>query len=52
MQTLRLHREFCAADHPELIRKLVLHSTAHTLGKTGKEVQQPSTVPMGGMGDE
>ena len=29
-----------AADHPELVRKLVLHSTAHTLNKTGKEVQR------------
>jgi pimeloyl-ACP methyl ester carboxylesterase len=29
-----------AADHPDLVRRLVLHSTAHTLGKTGKEVQR------------
>jgi pimeloyl-ACP methyl ester carboxylesterase len=28
-----------AADHPDLVRRLVLHSTAHTLGEAGKEVQ-------------
>ncbi len=29
-----------AADHPDLVRRLVLHSTAHTLGKAGKVVQR------------
>lgn len=29
-----------AADHPALVRRLVLHSTAHTLGEAGKEVQR------------
>ncbi|HEX4920620.1 MAG TPA: alpha/beta hydrolase, partial [Candidatus Bathyarchaeia archaeon] len=28
-----------AADLPDLVRKLVLHSTAHTLGEAGKAVQ-------------
>src|SRR5690606_6087243 len=28
-----------AADHPDLVRRLILHSTAHTLGDAGKEVQ-------------
>ena len=28
-----------AADHPDLVRRLVLHSTAHTLGQAGKAVQ-------------
>jgi pimeloyl-ACP methyl ester carboxylesterase len=28
-----------AADHPDLVRRLVLHSTAHTLGEAGKAVQ-------------
>jgi pimeloyl-ACP methyl ester carboxylesterase len=28
-----------AADHPDLVRRLVLHSTAHTLGESGREVQ-------------
>ncbi len=28
-----------AADHPELVRRLVLHASAHTLGEAGKEVQ-------------
>jgi pimeloyl-ACP methyl ester carboxylesterase len=28
-----------AADHPDLVRRLVLHSTAHTLGAAGKAVQ-------------
>ncbi len=28
-----------AADHPELVRKLVLHATAHTLGREGKAAQ-------------
>src|SRR5512142_1357163 len=28
-----------AADHPDLVRKLVLHSSAHTLGEAGKAVQ-------------
>jgi pimeloyl-ACP methyl ester carboxylesterase len=29
-----------AADHPELVRRLVLHATAHTLGETGRAVQR------------
>jgi pimeloyl-ACP methyl ester carboxylesterase len=28
-----------AADHPDLMRRLVLHSTAHTLSEAGKAVQ-------------
>ena len=28
-----------AADHPDLVRRLVLHSTAHSLSEAGKEVQ-------------
>ena len=28
-----------AADHPELIRKLVIHSSAHTLGQVAKQAQ-------------
>lgn len=28
-----------AADHPDLVRRLVLHSAAHTLGDAGKAVQ-------------
>ncbi len=28
-----------AADHPDLVRRLVLHSAAHTLGEAGKAVQ-------------
>jgi pimeloyl-ACP methyl ester carboxylesterase len=28
-----------AADHPELVRRLVLHASAYTLGNAGKEVQ-------------
>lgn len=28
-----------AADHPDLVRRLVLHSTAHTLSEAGKAVQ-------------
>ncbi len=28
-----------AADHPDLVRRLVLHSSAYTLGEAGKEVQ-------------
>jgi pimeloyl-ACP methyl ester carboxylesterase len=28
-----------AADHPDLVRKLVLHSSAHTLGDAGKQAQ-------------
>jgi pimeloyl-ACP methyl ester carboxylesterase len=28
-----------AADHPDLVRRLVLHSSAHTLGEAGKAVQ-------------
>jgi len=29
-----------AADHPDLLHRLVLHSSAHTLGESGKQVQQ------------
>jgi pimeloyl-ACP methyl ester carboxylesterase len=29
-----------AADHPDLVRRLVLHSAAHTLGEAGKAVQR------------
>jgi pimeloyl-ACP methyl ester carboxylesterase len=28
-----------AADHPDLLRRLVIHSSAHTLGEAGKQVQ-------------
>jgi pimeloyl-ACP methyl ester carboxylesterase len=28
-----------AADHPELLRRLVIHSSAHTLGEAGKQIQ-------------
>jgi pimeloyl-ACP methyl ester carboxylesterase len=28
-----------AADHPDLVRRLVIHSSAHTLGKAGKQIQ-------------
>ena len=28
-----------AADHPDLVRRLVLHSTAHTLGQAGRAFQ-------------
>jgi pimeloyl-ACP methyl ester carboxylesterase len=28
-----------AADHPELVRRLVIHSSAHTLGEAAKETQ-------------
>jgi len=28
-----------AADHPELVRRLVLHSSAHTLSEAGKQLQ-------------
>ena len=28
-----------AADHPELVRRLVIHSSAHTLGEAAKEAQ-------------
>jgi pimeloyl-ACP methyl ester carboxylesterase len=28
-----------AADHPELLRRLVIHSSAHTLGEAGKQLQ-------------
>ncbi len=28
-----------AADHPDLVRRLVLHSSAHTLGQAGKALQ-------------
>jgi pimeloyl-ACP methyl ester carboxylesterase len=28
-----------AADHPDLVRRLVIHSSAHTLGAAGKVVQ-------------
>jgi pimeloyl-ACP methyl ester carboxylesterase len=28
-----------AADHPNLLRRLVIHSSAHTLGKAGKQIQ-------------
>ncbi|OQA22182.1 MAG: putative non-heme bromoperoxidase BpoC [Chloroflexi bacterium ADurb.Bin360] len=28
-----------AADHPELVRRLVLHSSAHTLSEAGKQMQ-------------
>lgn len=28
-----------AADHPDLVRKLVIHSAAHTLGPVGREAQ-------------
>jgi len=28
-----------AADRPELLRRLVIHSSAHTLGKAGKQIQ-------------
>ena len=28
-----------AADHPEVVRRLILHASAHTLGDAGKEVQ-------------
>jgi pimeloyl-ACP methyl ester carboxylesterase len=28
-----------AADHPELVRRLVLHSTAHSLGPEGRRMQ-------------
>ena len=28
-----------AADHPDLVRRLVIHSSAHTLGQAGKQVQ-------------
>lgn len=28
-----------AADHPNLLRRLVIHSSAHTLGDAGKQVQ-------------
>jgi pimeloyl-ACP methyl ester carboxylesterase len=28
-----------AADHPNLLRRLVIHSSAHTLGEAGKQVQ-------------
>ncbi len=28
-----------AADHPDVVRRLVIHSCAHTLGAAGKEVQ-------------
>lgn len=28
-----------AADHPDLVRRLVIHSSAHTLGERGKQVQ-------------
>jgi len=28
-----------AADHPELLRRLVFHSSAHTLGEAGKQIQ-------------
>lgn len=30
---------YFAADHPDLLRRLVLHSTAYTLGSAGKAVQ-------------
>jgi len=29
-----------AADHPDLVRRLVLHSAAHTLGEAGKALQK------------
>jgi pimeloyl-ACP methyl ester carboxylesterase len=28
-----------AADHPELVRRLVIHSSSHTLGEAGRQVQ-------------
>jgi pimeloyl-ACP methyl ester carboxylesterase len=28
-----------AADHPDLLRRLVIHSSAHTLGEAGKQIQ-------------
>jgi pimeloyl-ACP methyl ester carboxylesterase len=28
-----------AADHPDLLHRLVIHSSAHTLGEVGKQVQ-------------
>ncbi len=28
-----------AADHPDLVRKVIIHSAAHTLGKAGKTLQ-------------
>ncbi len=28
-----------AVDHPELLRRLVIHSSAHTLGEAGKQIQ-------------
>ncbi len=28
-----------AADHPDLLRRLIIHSSAHTLGDAGKQVQ-------------
>jgi pimeloyl-ACP methyl ester carboxylesterase len=28
-----------AADHPDLVRRLVIHSSAHTLGEAGKQIQ-------------
>ncbi len=31
--------QYFAADHPDLVRRLVLHSSAHTLGEAGKALQ-------------
>jgi pimeloyl-ACP methyl ester carboxylesterase len=31
--------QYFAADHPELLRRLVIHSSAHTLGEAGKQIQ-------------
>jgi pimeloyl-ACP methyl ester carboxylesterase len=28
-----------AADHPDLLRRLVIHSSAHTLGEAGRQIQ-------------
>ncbi|MBU0935991.1 MAG: alpha/beta hydrolase [Spirochaetes bacterium] len=31
--------QYFAADHPELLRRLVIHSSAHSLGEAGKRLQ-------------
>jgi pimeloyl-ACP methyl ester carboxylesterase len=31
--------QYFAADHPDLLRRLVIHSSAHTLSEAGKQIQ-------------